>query len=184
MYVNRPTNCEIDEKISWGLERIREAFAELKQQRNEMQFSNSRRRVAGVTGTMVSKRLLALNFARNEVMQSCPVWNRIRAVLVTARQDALIEKKAPTEEEVAYLVGPSAYTMDYAGTVLADEAMTRGLALVIDCEFANTAFRAIGDYGNADELLDVIFAAHNIRLPSRGRASSQQYDAPGAAHRH
>lgn len=50
---------------------------------------------AGIGGIVVAKRQLRLNFARNDVLNDCPVWHRIFKVL-RARADINIDTKART----------------------------------------------------------------------------------------
>lgn len=53
----------------------------------------------GISGTVVSKERLTLNFARNQVMQSCPRWKRILADMGVRAEKRLANKKELTDEE-------------------------------------------------------------------------------------
>src|SRR5947209_12237117 len=52
--------------------------------------------------TVVSRKALALNFARNEVMQGCPVWNRVKGLVMVERK----AKEGPSKPKKARS-GPS-----------------------------------------------------------------------------
>lgn len=53
----------------------------------------------GVSGTVVSKKQLDVNFARNDVMAKCPVWRRIKAVVDERGSEQVKVKKVLTDEE-------------------------------------------------------------------------------------
>ena len=54
----------------------------------------------GVAGTIVSKRRLEVNFARNEVLSSCPVWTAIRAVLEKSAKKITVKKVLNADERL------------------------------------------------------------------------------------
>jgi hypothetical protein len=58
----------------------------------------------GLSGTVVSRKQLDVNFARNEVIQSCPVFKRIRAVLAEATDRNIAKKTALSTEERRSLI--------------------------------------------------------------------------------
>ena len=53
----------------------------------------------GVAGTIVSRKRLEVNFARNEVIKSCPVWKRIRAVIEKSDPVANLKRKRVLSED-------------------------------------------------------------------------------------
>lgn len=60
--------------------------------------------IYGVGGTVVTKNPLKLNFARNQVIRSCPVWKRIVGMLKEKGQEKLAAKKELNESEREALV--------------------------------------------------------------------------------
>jgi hypothetical protein len=48
----------------------------------------------GIGGTVVSKKQIKLNFARNEVIRDCPVWKAIRSEFKQKTAKSLLDKKA------------------------------------------------------------------------------------------
>lgn len=54
----------------------------------------------GVGGVVVSKRQLDVNFARNDVLDSCPVWRAIRANFRDKTEKTLLQKRTFTPEDV------------------------------------------------------------------------------------
>lgn len=57
----------------------------------------------GVSGVVVTKKQLKLNFARNDVISTCPVWQGIRAVLAKRAGRAKTKKLAMSDDERIYL---------------------------------------------------------------------------------
>lgn len=59
---------------------------------------------AGIGGVVVTKKPLALNMARNQVVTSCPVWRKIKLELdALAGKSAVKKQKLSAEERVAML---------------------------------------------------------------------------------
>ena len=58
----------------------------------------------GLSGTVVSRKQLDVNFARNEVVQSCPVFKHIRGVLTEAADRNIIRKTVLSPEERISLI--------------------------------------------------------------------------------
>ena len=56
----------------------------------------------GTGGVVVSRQRLQVNFARNDIQSSCPVWKRIREVLPKDLAEKAT-KRALTEDEIVYL---------------------------------------------------------------------------------
>lgn len=60
--------------------------------------------LGGVGGVVVSKQQMKVNFARNDIIQSCPVWKQIRAKMLAQSDRDLKTKKAPNDEERRNLI--------------------------------------------------------------------------------
>jgi hypothetical protein len=59
----------------------------------------------GVTGVVVSKKQLKVNFARNDICSDCSVWNRVKKLFKSESQmDALLKKRNLSDGERANLV--------------------------------------------------------------------------------
>ena len=58
----------------------------------------------GLSGTVVSRKQLDVNFARNEVVQSCPVFKHIRGVLTEAADRNITRKTVLSPEERISLI--------------------------------------------------------------------------------
>lgn len=58
----------------------------------------------GVGGVIVSKKRLALNFARNDVLSNCAVWKAVLKEFKKRTGAAVLEKKAPTAKDVQFIV--------------------------------------------------------------------------------
>ena len=59
----------------------------------------------GVTGVIVSKKALKVNFARNDVMSDCPVWRRIKkAIDNTDKLQVLLNKRRLNDHERLFVV--------------------------------------------------------------------------------
>ena len=61
--------------------------------------------VFGCGGEIVSKQQLRVNFARNEVMASCPVWRKIRPLVDQLAGARASRKKQLTDAEREHLIG-------------------------------------------------------------------------------
>ena len=62
--------------------------------------------IAGVTGAIVSKKMLKVNFARNSILESqCPVWKEINAVIVSNRVKKVraAQRRLSSNERIATL---------------------------------------------------------------------------------
>jgi hypothetical protein len=57
----------------------------------------------GVGGVVVSKKQLKLNFARNDVMSDCPVWQRIRKVVNDRAGNSAKTKKKLTDDQIVWV---------------------------------------------------------------------------------
>jgi hypothetical protein len=53
----------------------------------------------GVSGTIVSRKQLDVNFARNDIMGKCPVWRRIKSVIDERGEEQVKQKKVLSDEE-------------------------------------------------------------------------------------
>jgi hypothetical protein len=63
------------------------------------------RRVYGVGGTVVSKKKLTLNFARNEVLRSkCPIWKKVAASVETESVEKVVRKKKYSDDERSAMI--------------------------------------------------------------------------------
>jgi hypothetical protein len=58
----------------------------------------------GVGGTVVSRKRLKLNFARNDVIADCPVWSQVAAFVREHSQSALLKAKSPNEEQINLVI--------------------------------------------------------------------------------
>lgn len=58
----------------------------------------------GVGGTIVSRRRLKLNFARNDVIEDCPIWTRTAQFMREKSQSDLLKAKSPNEEQVNLII--------------------------------------------------------------------------------
>ncbi len=55
----------------------------------------------GTGGTVVSKKQLEVNFARNDIIGSCPVWKRVKSIFNGRIQKTLLDKRTFSPEEAA-----------------------------------------------------------------------------------
>jgi len=53
----------------------------------------------GISGTVISRKQLDVNFARNQVLGSCPVWKRIKEVVDASGAKKVVEKQELTQAE-------------------------------------------------------------------------------------
>lgn len=88
-------NTDPDEK-KWGAETNEDAYIRITDNGSRLEVYNMGVLVCdvpqyehGVAGTIVSKKRLEVNFARNDIIKSCPVWRRIKNVV---EQSAGVEK--------------------------------------------------------------------------------------------
>ena len=59
----------------------------------------------GVTGVIVSKKALKVNFARNDIMADCPVWRRIKKVIdSTDKLEFMLNKERLSEHERQFIL--------------------------------------------------------------------------------
>lgn len=58
----------------------------------------------GISGTMVSKKRLDVNFARNEVITTCKVWKRIRQLIAKNVNTAILNKSRLADDERAHVI--------------------------------------------------------------------------------
>jgi len=53
----------------------------------------------GISGTVISRKQLDVNFARNQVLGSCPIWKRIKQVIDSSGAKKVTEKQELTQAE-------------------------------------------------------------------------------------
>jgi hypothetical protein len=58
----------------------------------------------GVSGIVVSKKRLDVNFARNEIISSCPVWRRIKKTVASNVNTSLLKKSRLDEAERRHII--------------------------------------------------------------------------------
>ena len=100
--VNTPPNTK-----KWGPESSEDAYIRLNENGSRLEVYNLgvlvcdvNKHVHGVAGTIVSKKRLDVNFARNDVIRSCPVWKAImKRVESSAPVQRVKNKRVLSEEE-------------------------------------------------------------------------------------
>ena len=97
----------------WGAESCDEAWVRLNESGATLEVYNLgvlvcdvRRHVHGVSGVIVSRQRLDVNFARNDVIRSCPVWRKIAARLEGSDRVRRVKtKRSLTDDERLHVIG-------------------------------------------------------------------------------
>jgi hypothetical protein len=124
--------------------------------------------IYGIGGTVVTKVPLKLNFARNQVIRSCPVWKRIVGMLQIEGQQKLSVKKELNESEREALVSQL-----LAGTYFKSKTVDT-LKLFVDTNGRGISLRQLGLWSNGKDYTLTPAAKLPISFHKKGDRSADK----------
>ena len=91
--------------VKWTFEDD-DAYVKVNESARELKIYNlgvfvEEKYLSGVGGILVSKRQLDVNFARNQVMESCPIYRRVRTMFRAKTKKPLIERQSYGAKDAA-----------------------------------------------------------------------------------